>query len=73
MSKLLVATKKKYKNIEHKGRPDSLGLELRRPWSRGNLKSEGANGDAIPSSTLDIVSGLKFVERTAGSSKLKSE
>ena len=36
------------KNIEHKGQPDSLGLELRRPWSRGNSKSEGANGDAIP-------------------------
>ena len=50
MRKLVIAwpTKMKQKNSEHKGQPDSQGLELRRPWSRGNLKSEGANGDEIP-------------------------
>ena len=50
MRKLVIATgtKKKQKNSEHKGQPNSQGLKVRRPWSRGNLKSEGANGYEIP-------------------------
>ena len=46
--KLLRATKKKLKNIEHKGQQYSQRLVLRRSLSRKKLKSEDANGDALP-------------------------
>ena len=49
----VIARKTNYNISECKAQHDSLALELRWRWSRGNMESEGANGDVFlqPSSS----------------------